>query len=78
MSYLQTVYNDPTTVCVFFDANAFTIDVSSQVAIDKSSLSGVGLLFYEYCLAEQQPPHLVQSEPIESQQEENSIQSSHQ
>lgn len=74
MSYLQIVSDDPTTICVFFDSHSFSVDEESQVSINKENLYGVGNIFYDHCISSQKHPHLLQSEFIETIQEENNSQ----
>jgi len=74
LSYMQNVKNDSSTVCVFFDSHTFSIDEDSQVSISKEKLYGIGNIFYDYCIQSLQNPHLLQSEFIETYQDQDGSQ----
>ncbi len=71
MSYLQMVSDDPATVCVFFDSYSFSIDEQSQVSINKGNPYALSTMFYDHCIRKQKHLHLLQSEFIETLEEEN-------
>ncbi len=70
ITYMKSIVNDPSTVCVFFDSHTFSIDEDSQVSISKEKLYGIGNIFYDYCIQTHQNPHLLQSEFIETHQDQ--------
>lgn len=70
LSYMNSVVHDTSTVCVFFDSHIFSINEDSQVSISKEKLYGIGNIFYDYCVQSRQHPHLLQSEFIETQQDQ--------
>jgi hypothetical protein len=47
LSYMKSIENDSSTVCVFFDSHTFSIDEDSQVSISKEKLYGIGNIFYD-------------------------------
>jgi hypothetical protein len=65
------VSDDPATVCVFFDSYSFSIDEQSQVSINKGNPYALSTMFYDHCIRKQKHLHLLQSEFIETLEEEN-------
>ncbi len=74
MWYLDSMLNDHTTICVFFDSHSFSIDEDLQVSINKEKLYGMWNIFYDYCIQQEKYPHLLQSEFIQTLQDENTSQ----